>query len=360
MSIRSSLKWLFYRGAHLSGANAALLGCGWRARRLLILCYHGISLDDEHEWSGLYISPELFRSRMEALRRAGCCVLRLQDAVDRLYRGTLPPRAVVITFDDGFYDFAAKASPVLREFQYPATVYFSTYYSIHNLPVFDPMCGYLLWKGRGRRFSWPEMEIAPTLVDSQTEPRIATQLQDLASQRRLTAPDRNELLQELASRLEVDFDAVCSRRILHLMKPEEAARMAREGIDFELHCHRHRVYRSRDRFQRELEDNRQAIQAATGQSPTHFCYPGGFLLPEFPGWLAEFGIASATTCESGLASRVSGRYELPRLLDTAGISPDEFSAWLSGLASFLPRTSYPAAESQLVEEDAPISPGFEP
>lgn len=353
MSIRSSLKRLFYRGAHLSGANAALLGSGWRARRLLVLCYHGISLDDEHAWSGLYLSPQLFQSRMDALRRSGCCVLRLQDALDRLYRGTLPPRAVVITFDDGFYDFAAQAWPVLREFQYPATVYFSTYYSLHNMPVFDPMCGYLLWKARGRQLSWPEMDIAPTPVDGQTAPRLAAQIQNAALHKGLTALEKNDLLRDLANRLAVDFDALCSRRILHLMKPEEAARMAEEGVDFELHCHRHRVYRSRDRFQRELQENHQAIQTATGQSATHFCYPGGYLLPEFPGWLAEFGIASATTCESGLASRVSGRYELPRVLDTTGISPEAFSAWLSGLASFLPRSSYPAQQSQLVEDDVP-------
>jgi peptidoglycan/xylan/chitin deacetylase (PgdA/CDA1 family) len=357
MSIRSFLKRLLYRGAHLSGANAICLGSQWRARRLLILCYHGVSLDDEHEWSGLYVPPEHFRGRLEALRRAGCSVLRLQDAVDRLFRGTLPPRAVVLTFDDGYYDFAAKAWPALREFQYPATVYFSTYYSVHNLPVFDPMCGYLLWKARGHRLSWPEMEIAPTGIDAQTAPRIGAHIQNLALHRRLTALQKNDLLHNLAARLTIDFDTLCSRRILHLMKPEEAAQIAKEGVDFELHCHRHRVYRSRARFQRELQDNHQAIQAATGQSPTHFCYPGGFLLPEFPAWLAEFGIVSATTCESGLASRASARYELPRLLDTPGISPDVFSAWLSGLASFLPRSSYPASESQLAEDETPVDAG---
>ena len=347
----SSLKRLFYRGADLSGVNAVLLGSRWRSRRLLILCYHGVSLEDEHEWSGLYLSPEFFRRRMEALRRAKCSVLRLQDAVPMLYAGTLPPRAVVITFDDGFYDFAARAWPVLREFQYPATVYFTTYYSIRNMPVFDLMRRYLVWKGSGRQLSWPEMDVSPTLVDHRTISRLESHIGGLASARRLNALERNELLRNLAGRLEIDFDGLCARRILHLMKPEEAARLSGEGADFELHCHRHRVYRSRERFRQELHDNQEAIQAATGQSATHFCYPSGFRLPEFPEWLSELGIASATTCEFGLATGTSGRYELERVLDTPGISADAFSACLSGLAGLLPRTRYAAPESQLMEEE---------
>lgn len=38
------------------GAFDAVSRSKWRRSRLLVLCYHGISLDDEHEWNpGLYI-----------------------------------------------------------------------------------------------------------------------------------------------------------------------------------------------------------------------------------------------------------------------------------------------------------------
>jgi hypothetical protein len=85
--------------------------------------------------------------------------------VERLYAGTLPKRAVTITFDDGMRDFHQLAYPLLHEFGYPVTVYLTTYYSEFNRPVFDVMCSYLLWKARGRRLEWPEVIDHPVTLD---------------------------------------------------------------------------------------------------------------------------------------------------------------------------------------------------
>lgn len=345
------LKHLFYRGARVAGPNATLLRSRWRTQSLLVLCYHGVSLHDEDRWCPLYLRPESFRERLDLVRQAHCNVLPLGEAVERLYEGTLPPRSVVITFDDGFYDFYAKAWPLLREYGYPATVYFTTYYSLYNVPVFDPACWYLLWKACGLRFQWREAGIEPILLDDATCQSVCRQIKEFCAKQHLDGRQKNLLLRELAGRVGVDFDELCARRMLHIMNPAEAAELARGGVDFQLHCHRHRVYRSRERFQRELKDNRNAIESITGQSSNHFCYPGGCRLPEFSDWLAELGILSATTTDPGLATRESGRYALPRLLDTRGINADEFSAWLSGVAHFIPRAHVPAAEGQLVEEE---------
>jgi len=85
-----------------SGAFARVRDSRWRRQRLLILCYHGVSLEDEHEWrSKLYIPPEILRERFETLRQGGYQVLPLGEAVERLYKNDLPPRSVVLTFDDG-------------------------------------------------------------------------------------------------------------------------------------------------------------------------------------------------------------------------------------------------------------------
>src|SRR5271163_1599289 len=98
--------------ARVAGVFAAVKASQWRNQRLLILCYHGISFEDEHEWSSaLYLSPATFRERMRILAQGGYHVLPLGEALERLENGTLPPKSVAITFDDGGYNFHAVAYP---------------------------------------------------------------------------------------------------------------------------------------------------------------------------------------------------------------------------------------------------------
>ena len=132
-----------------SGAFRLIADSGWRQSRLLILGYHGVSLEDEHEWDGaLYLSPAKFRSRMEAIKRHRCTVLPLQEALELLRLRQLPPRAVVLTFDDGTYDFYKTVCPILNEYGYPATVYLTTYWMTLQLPVVPGTWSYMLWKKR--------------------------------------------------------------------------------------------------------------------------------------------------------------------------------------------------------------------
>ena len=122
-TILSDLRRVSLRVGKRLGAFELLLNSTWRRKRLLILCYHGVSVRDEHEWNPkLYISASALRTRLEILRQSRCALLPLPAAVQRLYDGTLPPRSVAVTFDDGFVNFQQQAYPLLREFDVPVTV----------------------------------------------------------------------------------------------------------------------------------------------------------------------------------------------------------------------------------------------
>jgi peptidoglycan/xylan/chitin deacetylase (PgdA/CDA1 family) len=332
-----SLKLTVYQAAKKTGYFAAVANSGWRRNRLVILCYHGMALDDEARWNpGLYMTAGLLRARLETLRRSGCSILPLGEAVERLHRGDLPARSVVLTFDDGFFDFYREAAPVLREYQAPATVYVSSYYSLLERPVFDPMLAYLLWKGAGRTLDWPEALGDPlSLASSGNQAKAWRRISKFASEAGYSGREKDALLGELAGRLAIDYGDLNSRRILQLMNPGELRIVAAQGFDLQLHTHRHRMPQEKDLFVKEIEDNRRAL-AMDGVDKgvfRHFSYPSGIYYAETGEWLRQCGILSATTCERGLASQSSDPYCLPRFSDSMNVHDIVFEGWVSGVDS---------------------------
>jgi peptidoglycan/xylan/chitin deacetylase (PgdA/CDA1 family) len=310
----------------------------WRQRRLLILCYHGLSLKDEHEFSDLYITPAFFRKRMETLARFRCRVLPLEGALRMLREGSLPRRAVAITFDDGFHDLHHVGFPVLREFGFPATVYQTTYYCEHPFPIFNLMLPYLFWRGRVRRLDGAAYAV-PGVFDLsrvQDRARAVTAFREFGRRERYTPAQKDALAARLAGELGVDYAEILRLRLLQLMTASQISEIAAGGIDVQLHTHRHRTPLDEALFIREIRDNRQWIAARTGIEPAHFCYPSGEYRAEFLPWLRAEHVVSATTCEHGIASRASEPLLLPRLLDFMGVTDVDFEAWLAGVSSFLP------------------------
>lgn len=90
------------------------------AGAIAILTYH--SLDDSG--SVVSVTPSLFSAQMAALSDAGWRGVSMVDAIDERNRtGYWPDRSVVITFDDGFANFAQFGIETLRRHGFGATVY---------------------------------------------------------------------------------------------------------------------------------------------------------------------------------------------------------------------------------------------
>jgi peptidoglycan/xylan/chitin deacetylase (PgdA/CDA1 family) len=329
------------------GISAAVAASKWRRDRLLILCYHGISIADEDRWlPRTYMPQAALRARFQLIKDFGCSVLALSEAVERLYSGSLPPQAVAITFDDGGLDFYLRAMPVIREFGFSATVYQTTYYSDFPRPIFNLACSYMLWKSRDRALAPdPALGISEACV-LETEQSRQSALKHIllfAEKEKLSGAAKDQLARRLAVALGFDYDAFCASRLLQQMVPAEIAELSAAGIDFQLHTHRHRTPDDEQLFRAEIRDNRRRLREITGRDAAHFCYPSGvYQLKNLP-WLAAEEVRSATTCEPYLASRTSQPLLLPRFVDTTAKSQLEFESWLSGLGSLMARR--PAAAS---------------
>jgi peptidoglycan/xylan/chitin deacetylase (PgdA/CDA1 family) len=336
----ATLKETAFRVSRTAGLSDRIGQSAWRRARLLILCYHGVSLGDEHEWDPLlYLSERTFSRRLALIREHDCSVLPLAEALTRLYAGDLPHRAVTITFDDGYFDFKARALPFLSRHRFPATVYLTTQRCEHNYPIARLLASYVLWKHRH----------AP--LDGGGLAGLAAQQYPLGTgaQRRLVlhrfctalAPmrpaEKDAAVRALAARLGTEYDELRSERLLTIMNPAEVTAAAAAGVDFQLHTHRHRVPDDRDAFAEELSANRDRIRKMTGREPTHFCYPSGQYRAPHLTWLRAEGIRSAVTAHSGLADAGNDPLQLPRVLDSEAVTDEEFANWLTGAAAWLPR-----------------------
>jgi peptidoglycan/xylan/chitin deacetylase (PgdA/CDA1 family) len=87
-----------------------------------ILMYHRVAPDRRD--ARYTVSPENFFRQMEFLHGQDYRVVDLDGLLDALDgKRSLPPRSMVLTFDDGFLDTVEYACPILKRFKYTAAFF---------------------------------------------------------------------------------------------------------------------------------------------------------------------------------------------------------------------------------------------
>jgi peptidoglycan/xylan/chitin deacetylase (PgdA/CDA1 family) len=87
--------------------------------------YHRVAAGGPAALAACRVHPERFEAQLDWLKRHGFRSVGLDawlGAADRRF-GELPGRAVCLTFDDGYEDFAEVAWPLLRRYGFGATVF---------------------------------------------------------------------------------------------------------------------------------------------------------------------------------------------------------------------------------------------
>jgi peptidoglycan/xylan/chitin deacetylase (PgdA/CDA1 family) len=88
----------------------------------------------------LSVTPQRFSEHLGFLREAGYTSVTLEDLLFALAQGhPLPPKPIVLTFDDGYADNYTNAFPILRDSGFVATFFIMT-----DL-VTDQANGYMTW-----------------------------------------------------------------------------------------------------------------------------------------------------------------------------------------------------------------------
>ncbi|MCC5636469.1 glycosyltransferase [Nostoc sp. CHAB 5844] len=92
--------------------------------QLPILMYHRVHPDGCAATSPYRVTPEAFAEQLRYLRDANFHSITLAEwCRAKATRTPIPGRAIIITFDDGYQDFADYAWPLLKQYGFSATVF---------------------------------------------------------------------------------------------------------------------------------------------------------------------------------------------------------------------------------------------
>lgn len=291
-----------------------------RPDRLLVLGYHNV----ESTWfwpnrPGTGIAT--FARQMRVLDRIAN-VVPLDDALDALAAGRpLPPRAVALTFDDGYRDNLGLAAPVLRGYGMPATIYLVPGFLSGERHAWWERLGWAVGRARARRLRLNGHELV--LDDDGTALRAVETLV-----KRMTHDERMNAVEQLVEDLRPSGEYHADELFLDW----DAARgLAPAGMTVGSHTLAHAILgRETAADQRaDLRESRRLLQRELGVEAATLAYPNGTPADYDDATFAaarEAGYSHAVTAWGGPVSADAPPYEITRTMVSTSTSAPRFAA----------------------------------
>lgn len=118
---------------------------------LTLLAYHRVMPTDAldaypFDRELISATPAQFESQMSYIRQHAHVVSLDQVQAHAEGKSTLPPRAVAVTFDDGFSDTYRYAFPILKRYSIPATIFIATGNVDSGEPFWFELAAYLIFQ----------------------------------------------------------------------------------------------------------------------------------------------------------------------------------------------------------------------
>jgi len=277
--------------------------------RLSILIFHRV-----HAVPDPLFPFEPDAQRFESLMRfvaATFRVMTLGEAIDHLARNTLPPRSLVITFDDGYADNAEAALPILQRLGLRATFFIST--------------GFL---NGGRMWNDSVIEC----VRASSKDSIDLEAFGLARQSLRTIEDRRHCIDALLPRLKylplqeradevLGLQQLCGVGSLPddlMMSTSQLQSLHRAGMEIGAHTVNHPILKSisAKEAEREIGDGRHALESILDTSVNVFAYPNGKPGKDYESAHVEIvkrlGFRGAVSTAPGTGRAGDDLFQLPR------------------------------------------------
>jgi peptidoglycan/xylan/chitin deacetylase (PgdA/CDA1 family) len=215
-----------------------------------------------------------------------------------------PERSVLLTFDDGQYDFNKYAFPVLKRHGLKAVAFLPTNYTGKN-DVFwwDRLEDYLFRTVikniifRRKRIDLKKKDAAMKIISKTIKESLESKI--------------DNILEELRLMLKVEGSAVKRSSLTW----EEIGEMVGSGIVFGGHTHNHvnLAQISDEAAQNEILLSKIIIEENTGKKTELFAYPYGSFTPANEKMVQEAGFRAAFSTIGGFVDASSSAYSLKRV-----------------------------------------------
>jgi peptidoglycan/xylan/chitin deacetylase (PgdA/CDA1 family) len=295
----------------------------WQARLLggaLILGYHRIAspVRDEYE---VCVGSEHFAEQMELVSRRARPI-RLSQLVQELKAGSVPPRSIAVTFDDGYADNLYQAKPILEKYGVPATVFICTGYAgrefwwdeLERL-IMSSRSGLhaLRLQLRENRLKWEQPEVSPVAGSPEDGPARTQHYHALYRLLlSLDVEDQNHIMDIIRIWSGVSSDETSTSRG---MNHQELRQLVEGGlIEFGSHTRNHPMLPqlSVERQRQEILSGKKDLEELVGKPVTGFAYPNGRATEAGKRIVREAGFIFACTSLHDMVRPGSDLYALTR------------------------------------------------
>jgi peptidoglycan/xylan/chitin deacetylase (PgdA/CDA1 family) len=282
----------------------------------LILGYHRITQTSRDPYS-ICVSPEHFAQQLETLRKRAAPI-SLREVVEGLECGELPPRAVALTFDDGYKDHLYEVKPLLEKYEVPATFfvttgYFDTDFWWNELEdiIISPakLPPRLSISINGGTFGWNGGSIEHSMKNSSSRHNLLLSVHH----RMLLLPqqERQRLLTELREWANTDSSETRSKA---LTRDEVVQLGFGDLVDIGAHSVTHPFLNalSTASQEAEIQQSKASLETLLGRPISGFSYPNGAASEQTISIVQDAGFLFACASYNDVAGRGSNRFYLPR------------------------------------------------
>lgn len=247
---------------------ACNLAAALKGPRLSILIFHRVLAMPDPLFPG-----EVDGARFERLMVAVASVFKvlpLSDAARRLADGSLPPRALSITFDDGYADNHDVALPILARLGLPATVFVATSFVDGGRMWNDTVIECIRRTSR-QTIDFDRGELQGIPIGTVLERRAAIR-RLLSGIKYLPSRERDDAVRDL-------HDA-CGKPELPetlMLSSRQVRELRAAGVEIGAHTIHHPILRLLDDAdaEREIVESRRQLEAIADDRVSLFAYPNG-------------------------------------------------------------------------------------